>query len=71
MINSTALTTAYNRGKLIKSEWTGGTPVEVAFYDWKGSTTNEILSDKSGTGNNLTGTNMDINDRVKVKGKFK
>ena len=70
-VNSTTLTTAYNRGKLIQNEWTGGSPVEVAFYDWKGSTTNEILSDKSSMGNNLTGTNIDINDRIKVKGKFK
>lgn len=70
-VNSTTLTTAYNRGKLIQGEWTGGSPIEVAFYDWKGSDITEILRDKSGAGNNLTGTNMDINDRVKVKSKFK
>lgn len=70
-VNSTTLTTAYNRGYLKLGEWTGGSPIEVAFYDWKGSTTNEILSDKSGTGNNLTGTNITIDDRVKVKSKFK
>ena len=70
-VNSTTLTTAYNRGKLIQNEWTGGSPVEVAFYDWKGATASEMLQDKSGTGNNLTGTNIDLNDRVKVKGKFK
>jgi len=70
-VNSTTLTTAYNRGKLISGEWTGGTPIEVAFYDWKGADATEMLRDKSGTGNNLTGTNIDLNDRIKVKGKFK
>jgi len=70
-VNSTTLTTAYNRGKLLQGEWTGGTPIEVAFYDWKGADATEMLRDKSGTGNNLTGTNIDITDRVKVKGKFK
>ena len=69
--STTAISNIYNRGKLVQNEWTGGSPIEVAFYDWKGSTTNEILSDKSSMGNNLTGTNIDINDRIKVKGKFK
>lgn len=68
-VNSTTLTTAYNRGKLIQNEWTGGSPIEVAFYDWKGATANEMLTDKSGTGNNLTGTNIDLTDRVKTKFK--
>lgn len=70
-VSAINLVSAYNLGKLKTGTWIGGSPIEVAFYDWKGSTTNEILSDKSGTGNNLTGTNMDINDRVKVKSKFK
>jgi len=70
-VNSTTLTTAYNRGKLLQGEWTGGSPIEVAFYDWKGADATEMLRDKSGTGNNLTGTNIDLNDRIKVKGKFK
>ena len=69
--STTAISNIYNRGKLVQNEWTGGSPIEVAFYDWKGATTNEILSDKSSMGNNLTGTNIDINDRIKVKGKFK
>lgn len=70
-VNSTTLTTAYSRGYLKLGEWTGGSPIEVGFWDWKGADITEILRDKSGTGNNLTGTNIDINDRVKVKGKFK
>ena len=70
-VSALNLVGVYNLGKLQTGTWTGGSPIEVAFYDWKGATTNEILSDKSSMGNNLTGTNIDINDRIKVKGKFK
>ena len=70
-VTASNLVYVFGLGKLQTGTWQGGSPVEVAFYDWRGSTTNEILTDKSGTGNNLTGTNIDINDRVKVKGKFK
>lgn len=39
----------------------------VAFYNWQGSTSEEMLQDKSGNGNHLTGVNVDINDRVKLE----
>lgn len=70
-VSAVNLVSAYNLGKLVTGTWTGGSPIEVGFWDWKGADITEILRDKSGTGNNLTGTNITIDDRIKVKGKFK
>lgn len=58
------LLNAYNRGNLVSKEWQGGGAQEVAFYDWKGESSSEMLSDKSGTGNDLVGTATSLKDRV-------
>jgi hypothetical protein len=47
----------------ISKGYAGGTV--VAQYKFKGTTTADFLRDWSGTGNNLSGTNIDINDKVK------
>jgi len=44
---------------------TGGGAEVVASYDWKGDSTT-FDDDKTGTGNNLTGTNITIADRVRI-----
>ena len=36
-VSASNLVNVYNLGKLVSGTWTGGSPIEVAFYDWKGS----------------------------------
>jgi len=62
-VNTTTLTQAYRLG--IPKSWVGGNPDEVFRVDWRGATTSQMLGDRSGKGNNLTGTNIDISDQIK------
>ncbi len=61
-VNTSTLLQAY-RGGL--STWSGGSPQIVAWYDFRGNSDSQMLRDKSGNGNNLTGTNVTTADQVR------
>lgn len=65
-VSAATLTQAYRRG--IPSSWIGGGSQVVAWYDFRGVSDGQMLRDKSGTGNNLTGVNVSQSgDQVKAQ----
>jgi hypothetical protein len=62
-VNTTTLTSAYRNG--IPETWIGGSPQVVFWDDFRGNSNTQMLNDKSGTGNNLTGVNVTTADQVR------